>query len=173
MAFRNPFHLIAYALFALLFAGCYHMRVHPEPIKPGIVKSRHDAARSMGLAAAAVEKKLDLRIIERDADRTLLTSPRHFFTDTGFGQPPGGRKYYVQIRVDARPDANGAVLTITPVNYEIRTSYAYNQDGRIATLYKHYPYEEYPGMFDGKLIEEELKHVADTIVRELGKSNGN
>ena len=47
----------------------------------------------------------------------------------------------------------------------VRTSYAFNQEGQVGTLYKHYPYEKYPGMFDLVLINRELDRVAADIER--------
>ena len=106
------------------------------------------------------------RILETDSSgNVLITTPYHFITDTGFGQPAGGRKYYTQLRIEVQQQNGATSVQISHYNFEIRTSYAYNRDGQVGTMYKHYPYEEYPGMFDLTLINNEMDRAAADIRR--------
>ena len=108
-----------------------------------------------------------------DADSTgtvLITAPYHFTTDTGFGQPAGGRKYYTQLRIELLQRDGVLTVQLSPYNFEIRTSYAFNdysKGGAVGTMYKHYPYEEYPGMFDLNLINSEIDRVSADIKRNF------
>ncbi len=111
---------------------------------------------------------MKLRILEESSGgRQLITAPRHFATDTGPGQPAGGRQYYVQLRIDLSAHGNGTEIVISPHRYELRTSYAYSSEGQLRTLSKIYPYEEYPGMFDNGPIMKELKTSAEMVERGL------
>jgi hypothetical protein len=140
------------------------MRAEAEPIAPRIIAITGQKQDAITKIRTLVEDKWRLRILETDSTGTILiTSPNHFTTDTGFGQPAGGRKYYTQLRIEIL-DQNGALSAqISHHNFEIRTSYAYNKEGQVGTMYKHYPYEEYPGMFDLGLINSELDRVSAEI----------
>jgi hypothetical protein len=56
-------------------------------------------------------------------------------------------------------------VNLSHYNFEIRTSYAFNQEGQLGTLYKRYPYEQYPGMFELALINSEMDRVSGDIQR--------
>lgn len=149
-----------------LLPACYHMRVEAEPIAPRIVTITGQPLDAVRKIRKLVEDVWKCRILETDSSGTvLITAPYHFTTDTGFGQPAGGRKYYTQLRIEVRQQ-NGIVTThLSHYNFEIRTSYAYNNQGQVGTMYKHYPYEEYPGMFDLDLINHEMDRVSADILR--------
>lgn len=166
MALRSFFLLIMLLLLFQLTA-CYHMRAEAVPIHSRVVEVRAEPADAMRKVRRLVEEEWKSRILNMDGSGSvLITAPYHFTTDTGFGQPAGGRKYYTQLRIEFMPDSGKTVIRISPYNFEIRTSYAYNQDGRVGTLYKHYPYEYYPGMFDLSRINEELNRV-EALIRVL------
>jgi hypothetical protein len=97
----------------------------------------------------------------------LITFRHHFFTDTGVGQPPGGRKYYVQIWIAAEQRDGQTMVTVAPHSFEMRTSYAYSEEGQLHTLTKIYPYEEYPGMFDIAAMTQEVQMVAGVVGRSM------
>ena len=142
------------------------MRAEMEPIAPRIITvpgRSHDAVRKI---RALLENKWKCRILETDSSGTILiTAPYHFTTDTGFGQPAGGRKYYTQLRIEVQQQNGTVTVHLSHYNFEIRTSYAYNKEGQVGTIYKHYPYEEYPGMFDLDLINREMDRVALDILK--------
>ena len=149
-----------------LLAGCYHMRVEAEAIEPRVVEVSRSPAEALRRIRRLMENDMRLRIMAEENDgATLVTAPWHFYTDTGFGQPAGGRKYYTQLRINVLARSGGSTVTLAHYNYEIRTSYAYGQDGQVMTMYKHYPHEHYPGMFDNAPLIKELKGVSDAIVR--------
>lgn len=153
-------------LLVLLLPACYHMRVDPEPIRAETVSVGQPPAEALRRIREALHDELNLRALEdEDGGNILVTSPWHFATDTGFGQPPGGRKNLVQFRIEAVERAGRTEVTVAPYNYEIRTSYAYGLDGQVRTLYKAYPYEQYPGMFDVDQLRRELERVAAIIRR--------
>lgn len=165
---RSGVWLSLLVLVALLPA-CYHMRVEAEPIAARIVTIPGKPHDAVGKIRALVEDEWKCRILESDSSGAILiTSPYHFTTDTGFGQPAGGRKYYTQLRIEVRQHDGSTVVEISPYNFDIRTSYAFNdysKGGAVGTMYKHYPYEEYPGMFDLTLINREMARVAADIRR--------
>ncbi|OGU02403.1 MAG: hypothetical protein A2X82_11555 [Geobacteraceae bacterium GWC2_55_20] len=166
MALRSFFLLI---MLLLLFplSACYHMRAEAVPIKSRVVEVKAGPADAMRRVRQLIEDEWKSRILEVDSSgAVLITAPHHFFTDTGFGMPAGGRKYYTQLRIEFLPRPGKTVIQIVPHNFEMRTSYAYNQDGRVGTLYKHYPYEYYPGMFDLSRIDNELARV-EAMIRAL------
>lgn len=153
-------------LLPLLLAGCYHMRVEAETIEPRMVTVRQAPTDALRRIRRLVENDMRLWIMsEENNGATLVTAPWHFYTDTGFGQPAGGRKYYTQLRINVLAGTGGSTVTLSHYNYEIRTSYAYGQDGQVMTMYKHYPHEHYPGMFDNAPLLKELKGVSDAIAR--------
>ena len=156
-----------YVLMLLTLSACYHMRAEAVPINARVIEVRVEPADAMRRIRKLVEEEWKSRILETDGSGSILiTAPHHFFTDTGFGQPAGGRKYYTQLRIEVLPRSGQTVIQVSPHNFEMRSSYAFNQDGQIGTLYKHYPYEHYPGMFDLSRIDNELARVA-AIIRNL------
>lgn len=146
----------------LPLSACYHMRAEPVPISARVVEVKAEPADVLTRLRTLVEVDWKSRILETDSSGTvLITAPYHFHTDTGFGQPAGGRKYYTQLRIEILPRAAGlTAISLSAHNFEMRTSYAFSQEGQIGTLYKHYPYEHYPGMFDLTRINSELMRVA-------------
>ncbi len=167
MALRNCLWILMSLLSALLPA-CYHMRAEAEPIATRIITipgQQEDALRKI---RTFVEDKWHCRILETDSGGTvLITAPYHFTTDTSFGQPAGGRKYYTQLRIEVQQHGSLTDVEISHYHFEIRTSYAFNdysRGGAVGTMYKHYPYEEYPGMFDLDLINSEMDRVAADIL---------
>lgn len=152
-------------MFALLPA-CYHMRADAEPIAARIITLPGRPQDVVRKIRTLLEDTWKCRILETDSSGTILiTAPYHFTTETGFGQPAGGRKYYTQLRIEVQM-INGAVTAhISHYNFEIRTSYAFNKEGQVGTMYKHYPYEEYPGMFDLTLINSEMDRASADIMR--------
>ncbi len=148
----------------LLLPACYHMRTEAEPILPRSFGVSATAPAAMGKIRNLVEDGWQHRILEDyNSEGVLITAPYHFATDTGLGQPAGGRKYYTQLKIEVRRQNGQTVVTIAPHNYEIRTSYAYGLGGELHTMYKHYPYEEYPGMFDLAPLTLELDRVSAVI----------
>lgn len=150
-------------------SGCYHMRAEPEQIAPRIVSVPGAPARVLQKIRGLVEDDWKCRVLDSDYTGTvMITAPYHFTTDTSFGQPAGGRKYYTQLRIEVVEKDSGTQVRVSPYNFEIRSSYAFNnyaRGGEVGTLYKHYPYEEYPGMFDLDLINKEMDRVAMDIQR--------
>lgn len=160
---------IVWLLIALLLAllpACYHMRVEAELIAPRVITLPGQPRDVIRKIRTLIEDSWHCRILETDSTGTILiTAPYHFKTDTSFGQPAGGRKYYTQLRIEIQ-QTNGTVTAhLSHYNFEIRTSYAYNDYNKqgVGTMYKHYPYEEYPGMFDLDLINHEMDRVSTEI----------
>lgn len=159
-------------LILLLFIplqSCYHMRVEAEPIQSRFIVLKGQQKDAVRKIRTILEDDWKCRIIETDGSgNVLITAPYHFSTDTGFGQPAGGRKYYTQLKIVVESSNNGSVVHLSHYNFEIRTSYAYNnyaRGGEVGTMYKHYPYEEYPGMFDLTLINREMDRVSAGIAK--------
>ncbi len=152
--------------FTLLLPGCYHMRVEVESIPKRVIAIKaqpHEAVRKI---RSHIEDDWKCRILEADSAGTvLITAPYHFNTETGFGQPAGGRKYYTQLRIEVIEHNGTSTVNLSHYNFEIRTSYAFNQEGQLGTLYKRYPYEQYPGMFELALINSEMDRVSGDIQR--------
>lgn len=157
------------AVLLTLLPACYHMRAEPEPIAPRVIKLPGHPRDVVRKIRSVVENEWNSRILETDSSGTvLITAPLHFTTDTSFGQPAGGRKYYTQLRIEIfRQDGGAVTVEISQYHFEIRTSYAYNDYNKhgVGTMYKHYPYEEYPGMFNLDLINQEMDRVATDIQR--------
>lgn len=148
----------------LIQSGCYHMRAEAVPIGTRVIEVKAEQADAMRRIRRLVEDEWKSRILEVDnSGSVLITAPHHFFTDTGFGMPAGGRKYYTQLRIEILPRPGQTIIQVSPYNFEMRTTYAFNQDGRLGTLHKHYPYEHYPGMFDLSRIDNEMSRVSVTI----------
>jgi hypothetical protein len=147
-------------------AACYH-RTEAEPIAPRVFTIKAAAPDTLRKIRMLVEERWQHRILDVDSSGTvLITAPYHFATDTGLGQPAGGRKYYTQLKIGVERENDRTLVTISPHNYEIRTSYAYGLGGEVRTMYKHYPYDEYPGMFDLDPLKQELERVS-TAIRNL------
>ena len=162
---RNLLVLVLFLTLPLLPA-CYHMRADAEPIATRVVTLPGGASNAVRKIRSLVEDKWKCRILETDSTGTILiTAPYHFTTDTGFGQPAGGRKYYTQLRIEIQQQDGTVTAHLSHYNFEIRTTYAYNNQGQVGTMYKHYPYEEYPGMFDLDLINREMDRVSADILR--------
>lgn len=148
------------------------MRVESVPIAPRLIAVSKKPDEVTARVKALVEDDWKQRILDADhSGLILITAPYHFNTETGFGQPAGGRKYYTQLRIEIKETENGTSVQLSHYNFEIRTSYAYNKDGQLGTMYKHYPYEEYPGMFDLNLINQEMDRVAAEL-KQLFQGNG-
>ena len=162
---RNRLWLLLSLMLSLLPA-CYHLRAEAEPIAPRVITLPGRPGEVVRKIRALVEDEWKCRILETDSTGTILiTAPYHFATDTGFGQPAGGRKYYTQLRIEVQQQNGTVTAELSHYNFEIRTSYAFNKDGQLGTMYKHYPYEEYPGMFDLDLINREMDRVSTEILR--------
>lgn len=160
---RNYLWLVLLSL--SLLPGCYHMRAEAEPIAERIITVTAAPAVTVRKIRALIEQEWHTRIFETAANGSvLITSPYRFAVDTGFGQPAGGRKYYTQLHIEIETRGGQTTVRISSYNFEMRSSYAFNQDGQVGTLYKHYPYEQYPGMFDLSLINNELDRVAAAIL---------
>lgn len=142
------------------------MRAEAEPIATRVITIPQDATNPAGKIRTLLEDKLNCRILETDSTgNILITAPYHFITDTSVGQPAGGRKYYTQLRIEIQQLDGVTTVHLSHHNFEIRTSYAYNDYSKqgVGTIYKHYPYEEYPGMFDLDLINREMDRVSLAI----------
>ncbi len=162
---RNCLWLFLSLLLALLPA-CYHMRAEAEPIATRIISIPGESQDAVRKIRTFLEDKWKCRILETNSSGTvLITAPYHFTTETGFGQPAGGRKYYTQLRIEVQQHNGTVTAHLSHYNFEIRTSYAYNKEGQVGTMYKHYPYEEYPGMFDLELINTEMDRASADILR--------
>lgn len=150
----------------LLLPACYHMRAEPEMIATKNITVSGQPLEVVKKIRRLAERTWQCRILETDSTGTvLITAPYHFTTETGFGQPAGGRKYYTQLKIEVHRHNDSTTVQISHYNFEIRTSYAYSKDGEIHTMYKHYPYEKYPGMFDLTLINNEMDRIAGDISR--------
>lgn len=142
------------------------MRADAEPIATRIISLPGTPDTAVRKIRSLIENDWNYRILEADSTGTIfITAPYHFTTETGFGQPAGGRKYYTQLRIEVLEHAGTVSAHLSHYNFEIRTSYAYNKEGQVGTMYKHYPYEEYPGMFDLNLINHEMDRVSSRIMR--------
>ncbi len=167
MGLRNYLWLLLF-LMLLSLPACYHMRAEAEPIATRVVVLSGSPDDAVKKIRALVEDEWKGRILETDSTGTvLITAPHHFTTDTSFGQPAGGRKYYTQLRIEIQQQNGVVTAHLSHYNFEIRTSYAYNKDGQVGTMYKHYPYEEYPGMFDLDLINREMDRVTADITHKF------
>jgi hypothetical protein len=158
--------LLLLLLTPALLPACYHMRAEAEPIATRVITVSGRAGDVVKKIRPHIESDLKCRILETDSSgMVLITAPYRFATDTGFGQPAGGRKYYTQLRIEVQQQKGTVTVQLSHYNFEIRTSYAYNKEGQIGTMYKHYPYEEYPSMFDLDLINREMDRVSEGILR--------
>lgn len=151
-----------------LLPACYHMRAEAEPIATRVISLPGTSENAVRKIRSLVENDWNYRILEVDRTGTVfITAPYHFTTETGSGQPAGGRKYYTQLRIEIQQQGDAVSAHLSHYNFEIRTSYAFNKEGQLGTMYKHYPYEEYPGMFDLNLINREMDRVSSGIMRKF------
>jgi hypothetical protein len=158
--------LLLLLLTLTLLPACYHMRTEAEPIATRVITIPGQADDAVKKIRKLVEDDWKSRILETDSSGTvLITAPFHFATDTSFGQPAGGRKYYTQLRIEVQQQDRTVTVQMSHYNFEIRTSYAFNKEGQVGTMYKHYPYEVYPGMFDLNLINREMDQFSAGMLR--------
>lgn len=140
------------------------MRADVEPLNSPVIVVKADQGEAINKIRKMIEDEWKIRVLEVESSGSvLITAPYHFATDTGFGMPPGGRKYYTQLRIEVIPGSGMVSIKISAYKFEMKTSYAFNQDGRVGTLHKHYPYENYPGMFDLARINSEMGRVETSI----------
>lgn len=142
------------------------MRAEAEPIAPRIITVPGKPQAVIRKIRTLIEDGWNCRILQTDqSGMVLITAPYHFKTDTSFGQPAGGRKYYTQLKIEVQEHNGSVMVELSHHHFEIRTSYAYNDYGKqgVGTMYKHYPYEEYPGMFNLDLINQEMDRVSSEI----------
>jgi len=163
---RNILKFLPLFLLLVMLPACYHMRVEAEPIADRIFFLTGQPKDALKKIRRLVEDDWNRRVLQTNSNgMILITAPYDFATDTGFGQPPGGRKYSTQLRIEIQAQNETATVHLSHYNLEIRTSYAYSEGGRLDTLTKHYPYEKYPGMFDLDLINREMDRAAADIRR--------
>ncbi len=155
---------VAVVIPGLLLAGCYHMRMNPEPLQREAFTVAMTPDRAFDVISDVLSQ--DGFYFDRHDDNTdtLVTEYRYFHKDTGISQPVGGRDYYYELRVTVRPAGDGATVALDIPALEMRASYVYDSDGELKTLSKRYPYEEYPGMFDLVPVDKEL-HRVETLIR--------
>lgn len=140
------------------------MRISAEPIAPRVLSIKVPSPEVLSKIRRLIEERWQQRILDvGNSGYVIITTPYHFATDTGLGQPAGGRKYYTQLKIEVETHNGQTQVMISPHNYEIRSTYAYGLGGEVRTLYKHYPYEEYPGMFDITPLNNELDRVSKVI----------
>lgn len=156
------------SLLLLLTSGCYHMRVNPEPLPTrhfSTIKSKEATLRTI---KRVLEDEMQLRILdEYSQGAVLISAPHYVATETGFGQPAGGRRYYFQLHIEVNNENDRRIVFLSPYHFEIRTSYAYGLEGQVKTLYKIYPYAEYPGMFELSFLEQELQRIGSLLENAL------
>ena len=105
------------------------------------------------------------------AERVILTEFRHFSTRAGgVTQPEGGRLYFHRLRVTVGGGEEGAAVELESVELEIRSSYVYEEGGKVLSFKKRYPYDHYPSMFDLSLVNRELARMRGYL--EKGLSEG-
>lgn len=158
--------------FMLLFTtlailpACYHIRVEAVAIADRTVTLKEQPQYALKKIRRLFEDNWKLRVLSTEKDgMTLITAPYDFATDTSPGQPPGGRKYSTQLRIEIQTENEIRMLHLTHYNLEIRTSYTYSEGGRLGTLIKHYPYQKYPGMFELDLINQEMDRAKLAVER--------
>lgn len=152
-------------LLLLVLPGCYHMRLFPEPV-PTEAFPLNGELRPVRTGI--------VRILEADgfildgpasSERQLCFESRQFTTETGYGHPVEGRRYYGRLRVILRPEGQKLWVDLTQDGLLIRSHYVENFQGAITELEKTYPYEVYPGMFDMGLVRKELQRIRRFLER--------
>ncbi|WP_298270609.1 hypothetical protein [Geobacter sp.] len=158
----------------LLISGCYHLRLEATPLDV----RRFEVPRPPDDVYAAVKCLLARERYEFEQEegkeRLLVTGFRHFATRAGgLTLPEGGRLYFHRLRVTVREAAGGSEVAVESVDLEIRSSYAYDEGGKVNYFMKRYPYEHYPGMFDLDVVNRELNGVKRELETALRAGVGN
>jgi hypothetical protein len=60
-----------------------------------------------------------------------------------------------------------AEVTLESVELEIRSSYVYDEGGKVLSFKKRYPYDHYPGMFDLSSVNWELNRMKGYLESSL------
>ncbi len=158
----------------LVTPGCYYFRLTAEPLQ----KPRFVTVRPADEVYATVKGLLlrDGYVIEQEdpKERTILTEFRHIATRAGgVTLPEGGRLYFHKLRVTVGGGEEGAAVELESVDLEIRSSYVYEEGGKVLTFKKRYPYEHYPSMFDLSSVNLELARMRRYLESVLaGGNNG-
>lgn len=154
-------------LVCCLLAGCYHMRLYPQGVE-GVQLTLPTAARG-GVPRIAHILQQDGFMLTRSSERdgAIETDYRYITTETGFGQPVEGRRYYYKLKLVMTPRDKGVLVALEPAALEIRTHYVENVGGDVQELEKYYPFEQYPGMFELRYLREELQRVSRLLERNL------
>lgn len=152
----------------LVASGCYHLRLAATPIE--------DVRFSVKLPVERVTEAVKL-LLQQDGyaietadarEGTILTDYRHFSTRAGgVTLPAGGRLYFHKLKVTISGTGDETTVALASVELEIRSSYVYEDDGRVQALKKRYPYEQYPGMFDLSTVTWELNRVRGYLQTSL------
>ncbi|RNC72231.1 MAG: hypothetical protein ED859_02530 [Desulfuromonadales bacterium] len=164
---RLTWGLLLLLCFAVM-PGCYYFRLAAAPLQ----KPRFVTVKPVDEVFGTVRNLLlqDGYIIEQEdpRDRTILTDFRHFSTRAGgVTQPEGGRLYYHKLRVTVEGGDEGAAVVLESVALEIRSSYVYDEGGKVLSFKKRYPYEHYPGMFDLSSVNWELDRMKGYLESSL------
>lgn len=175
MSARRIFCYLGLLLGVMLLSGCYHMRLEATPLDA----PRFGVPRPPADVYATVKYLLSRERYEFEQDdgkeRILLTGLRHFSTRAGgLTLPAGGRLYFQRLKISVREVEGGSEVTVESVDLEIRSSYAYDEGGKVNYFKKRYPYEHYPGMFDLDVVNRELNSVGRELETALraGVRNG-
>jgi len=154
----------------LVTPGCYYFRLAAEPLQ----KPRFVTIRPADEVYATVKNLLlkDGYEIEQEdpRERTLLTEFRHISTRAGgVTQPEGGRLYFHKLRVTVGGGEEGAEVVLESEGLEVRSSYVYEEGGKVLSFKKRYPYEHYPSMFDLSSVNMELRRMQGYLEQSLGR----
>ena len=158
----------------LVTPGCYYFRLAAEPLQ----KPRFVTVRPADEVFATVKSLLlkDGYVIEQEdpKKRTLLTEFRHFSTRAGgVTQPDGGRLYYHRLGVTVDGGEEGAAVELESRDLEIRSSYVYEEGGKVLSFMKRYPYDHYPSMFDLSTVKVEMGRMKRYMEKTLGEGGMN
>lgn len=167
--FYRSFAVLLLLLACAVSPGCYHMRLDPAPIEPASFVVPAHRPKLFANIRLYLEG-YGIKVEESDESKGyLLTSPSLFYNERGINQPAGGRDYYCKIEVRLAPLQDGRTrITLMPVDLAIYTDYVYNADGRVLTLSKNYPYQNYPSMFDLQEVNRALQRVMNMLRKNLG-----
>jgi len=155
----------------LALPGCYYLRLAAEPLpKPRFVTLR--PADEVYAEVRTLLPRIGYVIEQEDPkERTLLTEFSHIATRAGgITLPAGGRLYFHKLRVKVGGGEGGADVELESVDLEIRSSYVYEEDGKVLSFKKRYPYDHYPSMFDLSSVHNELGRVR--VYLETALENG-
>lgn len=176
MTIIRAFWIAVLCLGTALLAGCYHLRLEAVPLDtPRFVVNR-PAAEVYADAKYLLPREHYEVEVEDEKGRFFLTDFYHFSTRRGgLSQPEGGRLYYHRLKVTVREVAEGSEVLLESVDLEIRSSYVYDEGGKVLAFKKRYPYEHYPGMFDLSFVNRELERVKAELETSLrnGVKRGN